>query len=217
MRHFVRVSSDEWQVDKGGRTASALYSGPEFEEVVRLIASTAAVLEYRREGRRGRPSHNRVIVRFAVDTEKVNLFHNSASGYRAQYYVSPELGDEANALIVRSLTARAVAILAGHSKRTCPLDWVTLSMEQPSAKVWIHQGMWLRHARRSDERLRVERWYRYRQHQDVNARRRPRWAALLPDSEASLEVKGAFVTNRGEVIDSLKPDRARQLHEHGFT
>jgi hypothetical protein len=217
MAHFVRVPSDQWRIHESGRTTSTLQSGPEYEEIVRLIASTAIVLDYQRQGRRGLARQNRVILRFAVDKRLVDLFHNAATGYRAQYYASPELGDEANTLVVRALAARAATILAGHSKRTCRLDWLKASLEQPSAKVWIHQGVWLRHARRSAEQLRVERWYRHRHDQDVAIRRRVRWGSLLPDSEGSLEVKGAFLDDQGAALESLKPDRARELHEYGFT
>jgi hypothetical protein len=217
MRHFVRVPLDEWRIDKSGRTASTLHSGPEYDGIVQLVASTATVLEHRREGLQGKPAHSRVIVRFAVDNDLVNLFHNAATGYRAQYYASPEIGDEANALIVRFLADRAVTLLSGRSKRTCPIEWLRLSMEHPSAKVWIHQGVWLRRARRSDERLRVERWMRRRQDEDRTARRRARWAALLPESEGSLELKGGFVSRQGAGLDSLKPSRAQDLHEYGFT
>jgi hypothetical protein len=217
MKQFVRVSSDEWRINEDGRTASMLHSGPEYEGIVQLIVSKAAVLEHRCERLRGRPSYNRVVVRFEVDKDLVNLFHNAATGYRAQYYASPEIGDQGNAHMVRSLAARTETLLSGRSKRTCPIEWLKLSMEHPSAKVWIHQGVWLRRARRSDERLCVDRWSRHREDEDVKARRRARWAALLPDSEGSLEVKGAFVSDHGAVIESLKPCRARQLHEYGFT
>ena len=177
----------------------------------------ALVVEHRREQLRGRPTHSRVVVKFAVDKDLVNLFHNAATGYRARSYASPEMGDEANALMVRSLAMRAEALLSSRSKRTCPLEWFTLSMSQPSAKVWIHQGLWLRHARCSDERLRVDRWFRHRHDEDVKARRRARWAGLLPDSESSLEIKGGFVSEQDVEIDSLKPSRARDLHGYGFT
>ena len=216
-KHFVRVPETEWRINGTDEASSKLHYAPEYEHLVHVIASTATVAECRRESLTRRPAYHRAVVRFAVGTDLVNLFHSAATGYRAQYYASPEIGNEANTLMVRALGARAVALLASRSKRTCPLEWLSSSLEESSAKVWIHQGVWLRHARCSDERLRVERWIRHRDDVDVKLRRKARWAALIPDSEGFLELKGGFISHQGAGIVALKPRRARELHEHGFT
>ena len=59
-----------------------------------------------------------------VDRSTVDLFHNSWSGYRAQYYRGVRIGERANDYALKKLTPRIKELLAGHEERTCPGWWV---------------------------------------------------------------------------------------------
>jgi hypothetical protein len=144
----------------------------------------------------------------------VDLFHNAATGYRAQYYQSVRTGEAANRYAVHQLAARAIALLGGAQKRTCPLWWVERSLLHREAKVWIHQGPWLRLARRSDRNLRVKRWL------SSNPRNRKRrvWASLTPASETRIDLKGAPLTLDGRrFAKSVKRNRSKDIHGVGYT
>jgi hypothetical protein len=107
--------------------------------------------------------------------------------------------------------------LDGRLKRTCPAEWFEKSLLDPDAKVWIHQGLWWRHAKVGDHHLRVTRWFEQESSPDPDRRAKARWAALTPDKETRIDVKGAFLSLSGVPLGSLKPDRALNINQLGFT
>jgi hypothetical protein len=91
------------------------------------------------------------------------------------------------------------------------------SLLAPTAKIWIHQGAWLRANARRERRLFVKRWVKAQADRDKERRKKARWAMLTPSSEVCLELKGGFVSLSGMPVGSLKESRSRDLHELGFT
>jgi hypothetical protein len=57
---------------------------------------------------KGEPE-KRAVVTIRTRPEAVDQFHNSSSGYRAQFYVSPALGESANRTAVEALSERVLA------------------------------------------------------------------------------------------------------------
>lgn len=218
---FVCISQREWRLsDKldGGRR-KRLLSGPPLEEIVELMANSATVSSHKRERCRSYPQYYRVVIALKIDSEIVDLFHNSACGYRSQYYRSVKHRQRANDYAVKTLVPRIVQLLTGHAKRTCPLCWVRKSLSNVDAKLWIHQGCWLRCARHGDRILQVKRWLA-KQHpcQDPSRRKKARWSSLTPKEESQIDFKGAFLTLDGKPLGrSLKPTRGKDIHECGFT
>jgi hypothetical protein len=185
-----------------------LLAGPSFKGIVCQIRDSASIASVRRERVRSHPSFYRPVIVLKLPPTLVDLFHNFAAGYRAQYYCGVRMGEWANTYAVRTVAVRVRQLVDRFGKRTCPSWWVARSLMNSEAKLWIHQGAWLRHAKRSDRLLRVQRWL---------CDTRP-WAALTPHEESRLVVKGAPLTLRGTPLArSLKPSRAAEIHERGFT
>jgi hypothetical protein len=163
------------------------------------------------------PKYFRACISLKSDRAAVDLFHNGPAGYRAQYYKSESNGDRANRYLLDHLLARVIQLVTAQHKRTCPPNWVKKSLEDGDAKVWIHQGPWIRHSRAVDRYLVVTRWVKAQQSTDKKRRKKARYAGLIPRSEDKIDLKGGFLTLSGKPLGTLKPGRARDLHQLGFT
>jgi hypothetical protein len=221
---FVRVASDQWIVSPCVEASriQRLHNSPSYDAIVAQIGRTATVLCHKREGfeqkdKRKKPDYFRVIVRLSADAAAVDLLHNSANGYRAQYYHCGQLGIQANKFALSQLVPIFITLMAERFKRTCPAWWVEKSLLDPDAKIWIHQGLWLHSPETSDRTLLVPRWLERQGSQDQNCRKKAVWASLRPDKETQLELKGGWMTLDGKSFGSLKPGRTTDLHELGFS
>ena len=216
---FVRVAPEEWNLSDQlpARRRRQLQSGPGYEQIVAKMVKEASLIDIRRERARGDAQFFRAVITIQVRPSTLDLFHNSASGYRAQYYRSAELGIQANSFAMHRLITRIHPLLDTKEKRTCPVAWVEMSLQDPDAKVWLRQGIWLRHARRVDSNLFVARWMA--QYASANDKRRKNAirAVLTPGDESLIELKGGFITVTGRRLGSQKPERANDIHELGFT
>jgi len=211
---FVSISQEDWRLsDDVDRQLPRIG----FEQIVNRIVKEATLIDHARERARSRPRYFRALLTVGVDPLTVALFHNSSTGYRAQYYSSVANGECANWYAVRTLVPRLKELLLGREKRTCPWSWVEKSLLDPEAKLWIHQGRWLRPARRDDRKLFVARWVEQQANPDVKRRKKAIWAALAPCNEMRIDVKGGFLTLDGTPLGKLKPTRAMDIHELGFT
>ncbi len=214
---FIRVSSREWLLDHGvGLTRRRwLVRAITFESLLRRIVAGFAILTHRRARLRDYPGYYRAEVTLDVDPALVDLFHNSAAGYRAQYHQSVTNGESANQYAVQQVVPRVMRLLGNVRKRTCPAWWVQRSLLHPEAKLWIHQGSWLRHAKKSDRQLAVRRWRTYR----WDKKHKQHWSSLIPKHETRIDLKGgAPLTLDGTSLKkSLKPTRGRQIFEAGCT
>jgi hypothetical protein len=194
-----------------------LLHGPSFETIVGTMADELKVVAVSRNRASANRSFFRATITLRLGSSTVDLFHNSATGYRAQYYSSPEAGERANMYVVNTLATRIIKMLERSPKRTCPPNWVALSLRNEAAKVWIHQGRWLRNAKASDGVLFVPRWINERHASDPVRRKRARWSVLAPDNECRVDVKGAYLQLDGASLGTLKPTRPNDIHELGFT
>lgn len=218
-KKFFRASPEDWKFGdsvQSGRV-QRLHNSPSYEEILSRISKHGQVLFHKREQARDEPSYFRVVVRLNVKGVAIDLFHNSASGYRAQYFHNTELGECANLVALAWLAPIAVKAAKEQPKRTCPAWWVAKSLLDSSAKVWIHQGLWLHHAKSEDQQLFVDRWLKQQASSDANRRKKAIWSSLAPSNESQLVLKGGFLTLEGEPLGSLKAMRAKNLHELGFT
>jgi hypothetical protein len=213
MSQFDCVPADVWQL----REDISSLGSPPYEQIVQLILTEAAVIDHKRERAKTDKHLFRVIVTLKCSVETVAMFHSARSGYRAQYYSSITCGERANQFALQLLVPHVCRLLAGREKRTCPLWWVEKSLLNPAAKVWIHQGRWLRPARLVDRGLAVARWVRGQTDPNKKRRRKAIWSMLTPKSEHHLELKGAFLSLAGASQGTLKPTRSKDLYELGFT
>lgn len=217
---FVCISNDKWIVSAeiGTSRKKKLTSGISFEEILERILERATVNNHQREKLRSNPEYYRIVVELKVCSETVDMFHNSMCGYRAQYFDSVNTGERANKYVMELLTPRVTKLLYGRNKRTCPLWFVEKSLSNIHAKIWIHQGLWLRRARNNEQHLFIKRWQKEQSNYDKNIRKRARWAGLTPMDEVILDLKGAYFTLEGKPYGkSTKPHRGNDIHKYGFT
>jgi hypothetical protein len=213
---FARISSKEWCLGETihGRRRQQLLYGPGFSNIVGVIAKQATILTHKRTKIKDYPGYYRVDITLQLDTKMVDQFHNSSAGYRAQYYRSAMVGKLANDYALSKLVPRVIKLLGKVCKQTCPLWWVKKSLQHPEAKLWIHQGQWLRSPKKSDKNLMVKRWL----NANSTKLKRRLWATLTPVSESRIDLKGAPLALSGQPLRGrLKENRSRDIHRTGYT
>lgn len=147
----------------------------------------------------------RIQAQFPPSEKTFDQFSNGRSGYRAQYYLSPEEG----VLYDRDVTQALIPVLAdARARQSLPddLGLVIASVDAPHAKVWVCGDHVLEMA--EADSLNPPRWV----HNNARlGRRAPR------PSEPRLELKGAFIHPRSRelFVDELKADRACDLFGTG--
>lgn len=217
--NFACIREDIWRLANAidGCRRRRLLQCTSYERIVERILEGATLKSHKREKLKqpgSKPSYYRVWIAVTMDLETLDLFHNSRCGYRAQYFYSVENGELANAYTLQVLAPGIRKMLSGRQKRTCPWWWVEKSLLDREAKVWIHQGSWLRQRRNSDRNLCIQRWM-------VNApsaRRKALWGSLIPAGESNLDIKGGYVNLQGASFGTtLKPCRGIDIHKFGFT
>jgi hypothetical protein len=153
-----------------------------------------------------------------MDCETVDIFHNSVCGYRAQYYHNVKKGESANRYLTQLLSVRINELLSGKNKPTCPPSFIKKSLSDVHAKVWIHQGLWLRTEKNRHKNLQVKRWVKQQTSTDEKKRKRAIWASLTPGEETRIDFKGGYFTlDEKPLGKSMKPNRGNDIHEYGFT
>jgi hypothetical protein len=157
---FVRLPETVWCLSEQLSAARKrrLSSSPLYEQLVLRLAEEAKPVLLKRERSRDASGYFRAVVALAVQSASLDAFYSSSSGYRAQYYESPELGIKANRLVLDSLLRKALVFAHRKKKRTSPVEWVEKSLRDHDAKIWPRQGLWLRYGRKADRNLRVARW-----------------------------------------------------------
>lgn len=216
---FHRVGTDEWRLadSVGPRRLDHLTDGPGYCEIIDQVAKSIVSLVYRREILKEDKRFSRLVATLSCASPiPVDLFHNSAAGYRAQYYIKPELGESANCYAAAKLAGIIAAKMRINRRRGYPLKWSDLSIHDSGAKVWIHQGRWLRAPDAKFKQLQVDRW-RVLPTLTPEERKRARYSQLTPWIENRIDFKGVFVSRDGELFGTLKPNRAMHIHKHGFT
>jgi hypothetical protein len=214
-----RVDARIWNLSENLASSRRrlLISGPSFELIVERLVREMVIVRLVRERLKSDHKYFRASIMVQTTARTVDLFHNSASGYRAQYCISVANGERSNLYVLHALMPRLTTLVSDFGKRTCSPDWVVQSISDRNAKLWIHQGFWLRHAEASDRILRVPRWVSRENASDAEVRKKARWAALIPGAETRIDVKGAYFTLGGEPLGPSKPSRARDIHDLGFT
>lgn len=214
MATFVAIDPSVWRIPDQSDDAVVNYA-----EIIREIAANCRVIAHRRNRSKKVRGAARVVVTIETTPKLVDLFHNSRAGYRAQYYSSPELGEQANRYAVELLTPIVLRQLHQAHKRSCPLDFVEASLSGLRTKVWIHQGLWLRAAASENCLLYPDHWAACaKRAKGKNTRKKLRWGRLAPTVETRLEIKGTVLSLDGlEVTAAFKRCRGFEIHNFGFT
>lgn len=229
-------SSSDWNFDEVAKVdaprARRLEAAPAFEMIIAQVKdalSDALAQKQYRCGTDCYQGHRRAIFQFRVSQELYDNFFNSRSGYRAQFWISPDRGHAANlecldaslqiarASLPDRLDARVIETTDEPYEgrrdidvgvRVLPLEFLTVSLAHPAAKIWIcerlitgHQGSLKPITCSSGEQVSVLRWKT-----TISPCPSPEWTWL--------DLKGGFVGGRQPKDSSV---RARDIHLHGFS
>ncbi|WP_095964889.1 MULTISPECIES: hypothetical protein [Pseudomonas] len=151
----------------------------------------------------------RLVAQLPLEQEATfDQFFNGRSGYRAQYYLSPEEGVLYNRDVLRGLKD-ALSSAYYQQPLAESLEVVLRTIYGPHAKVWLFDEIAAFDSSPASS-LNPQRWI------DNGANRGRR--TPLP-SHLTLEVKGTFIKPlTGELfVDPLKLDRACDLFRKGYT
>lgn len=152
------------------------------------------------------PGFFRVVAQIPLSERTFDQFFNGRSGYRAQYYLSPEEGVLYNLDVLQGLKP---ALSSAYAQQPLPvaLDLVMTSVDGPHSKVWAYGERVFAEA--AEDSLNPPRW--------VENKARLGRRAPLPD-HLLLDLKGAFIHPSGRLfVDELKVDRACDLFRKGYT
>jgi hypothetical protein len=156
----------------------------------------------------GRAGYFRLSAQVPLTESTFDQFFNGNSGYRAQYYLSPEEGILYNHDAIGALLPSIEASYQ-HQPLRVPLEFVQRSLQAPHAKIWVFNEIPAFDSA-APEGLNPPRWVK---HNASRGRRAPLPGHLM------LDLKGAFInfaTNDLYVCE-LKLDRATDLFRTGYT
>lgn len=211
---FSKVSPATWRLN-----SNRDWHCTSFEELVeQLVAQLNVEFLYRNEFKnQSWGSFYRPIVKINAGYDLVKAFHCAEFGYRAQYYLGENNGDEANRYFMGKATPKILEGVEKINKYTCKVNWVEKSLQSEHTKIWIHQGLWLRQNSRDIRRLKVDRWVKQICNPDSGFSKKAKWSQLVPQ-ENRLEIKGGFIKLNGDKLPiDPKPERASEIHRFGFT
>ena len=186
---------------------------------------------------------NRVIIQFKVKPKTYDWFFNARTGYRAQFWISPENGMDFNKNLVTNLRDTFLENLPpsipamkiefkeynglredhNAGEKIVEYDWIRESLESQITKIWICERL-IQQDRASIVSRDLSPLIATPQAPKLEI---PRWkfeseeGLLAPylDSDYSwLDIKGAFIRLNGD-LDQIKPQdkRAKSLSEKGWT
>jgi hypothetical protein len=154
----------------------------------------------------------RVEFSFVVLPVTCDAFFNGPTGYRAQYYIDPDLGQAANGYTIETLHAKLEhAFLAGQLPDIAR-DEMVYGLRAASAKIWIEE--------QSDRTpaLAVDRWVdSARENGGLKSQ-----MALTAPQGVTLEVKGAWIHRASnnvftELVTDEKIKRRFEISATGFS
>jgi hypothetical protein len=209
---FGIVAESEWRFENIESARKDRLLTTPFKTIIEAITREAKPSCWQREKIRG---HIRAAINLSLPPQTVDLFHNGAGGYRAQYYLGTDLGETANRYAIVSLVPRLRHLYGGAQERPWPWELVETSLMHRDAKFWTHEGRWIGDTPTTGN-LAVERWRSNKPSHMIGFE--VRCAELTPEDENCLVLKGGCLDGNGAPVNiSLKPFRSRDIHELGFT
>jgi hypothetical protein len=165
----------------------------------------------------------RTELKIVVSCDTCDAFFNSPAGYRAQYYIAPNLGISQNASLILLLLPRLLDYTKTHPEPKMTLEEVKMSLLLPQAKIWIREVN--DDVLFGDELtvdLFVDRWVTQAKiawnESGDNEQRHKAGRGVLAPVDTILEIKGGWITpDGGERIDPEKIRRPEDISEYGFS
>jgi hypothetical protein len=225
MSRFSFAPKDDWGINNSVKRIrrNRLLGETPFDEIVARICAEAKLVHVSgpEDGREGdKIGLHRWSVSLQASPEAIDLWHNSRGGYRAQYYVSQDAGEAANAYALEQLTKLTKYLMQTDQYRRRYWRRASVSICHPFARVWIHQGSWCRSGRRAklaDRLLHVQRW-RVDPRDDGDRQTKKVLGTLIPENETKLKIIGQWLVDADHPSAVLpKEKRANHINKCGFT
>jgi hypothetical protein len=163
---------------------------------------------------------HRAFFRFRLPQKDYDAFFNSPVGYRAQFCISAETGEQRNRELLAALEPGCLASITGHKLVVLSPELIQASLQGWGAKIWISEADL---ANLSGVHIRCARWVgkaaaaAHGTISDQAARSKACMGVLAPVGTI-LEVKGAWIRSDGVGCrDPAKAGRAQEIHEYGFS
>ena len=179
----------------------------DFSEIVSLIVTEAEIKKCGWEpGIADRLiGLHRASFRLGVSRTTYDAFFNSPSGYRAQFARDPSIGLQCNRSIIDALQP---TLRASWNVSTVPDSTIMQSLSGEDAKIWIDETEIEDQWQLEEPDILYTPW---QESDDLGV------GNLAPIGN-HLEVKGGWVDKCGNVVrDPFKANRAREIHDHGYS
>lgn len=192
-----------------------------FQEVIeRVVRGTTDFFATEPRGNAPCLGCSRAFLRVRVDELTYDAFFNSPIGYRAQYCLSTENGEEQNRRLIAAITPMCLSYSEGKEQNDFLTDKILASLRGIDAKAWIKDsdlpdvnevhidyGPWVAKATVVSRGTPT----------DKAARAKAAVGVLAPVG-THIEIKGAWLTPDGrECRDPSKALRAQEIHDYGYT
>lgn len=188
-----------------------------FEEIIQGIARGNIDYYLVAESWEG---YSRAIFRVHVSESDYDAFFNSPNGYRAQYCISTENGEEQNRRLIEAITPMCLEYSKRNEQHGFPTEKVLASLRGIDAKAWItesdlpypdevhiNHGPWVAKTEASTKGGLTD-----------QAARANALVGVLALVGTHIEIKGAWLTPQGnEWRNPKKANRAQEIRDYGFT
>jgi hypothetical protein len=220
---FITLPSDIWILSESisPERRNRLCAPPTFAETVHALRNHATISSCKRtrpnRSKAPWPKRVSIVLAFPGGERWVDVFHNSASGVRAQCLHSVDLGRQALDYARDELRSRALELLKCEHMTEPLRDFAQVSLSHGSCKVWIHQGTWVRHARADTRELLIAKWNACVPESETQAKLL-RYGTKAPEWPAQIDVLGGLYDESGLAKPGKPPNqRPEQVHRFGFT
>ncbi|MEZ5593561.1 MAG: hypothetical protein R3F53_23790 [Gammaproteobacteria bacterium] len=209
------VELEEWEIDASlGERIERLLNVPTPMDLVQSMVTQGLAAAERKEVRLcwqeacESPGYFRLIAYIPLSEEVFDQLFNGRSGYRAQYYLSPEEGVLFNRLLLDALVP-IIRRAYDSNEIEAELNALESSLAAPHAKLWVYDEKSAFDAAVPNS-LNPARWV---QNGVTRGRKAP-----LPH-HCTVDVKGSFIEpNTGKIfVDEYKLERPLDLFNRGYT
>lgn len=231
------VKTEEWKFRPKKVEAQRLRSLEQdfpFSAITQRVADEMTDIKfYPEKGKTEAKNKKRAEFFFRIDTKTLDIFFNGPQGYRAQYYLDPQRGNDCNRFMIDILKGKLIEAARQASQELMTIEQIEKSLEYESAKIWIDEGKSSLNKKCSDPQeilvLEVPRWvaamnqvlaaWNAGQQPEPTIMDRALLGVQAPVGVGGhMKVLGAWldVNDRVFVVQS-KINRAQQIYNYGFS
>ncbi len=155
-------------------------------------------------------SCRRAVFLAEVPSQTYDSFFNSPFGYRAQYARGVECGEQANRLLINTLTTDMISVAVRES--ASDINLIRRSLAADDAKIWICESEVEDHMGDDAPEINYAPWQMASKTAWCNG------VGLRAPVGTKIEIKGGWLDQQGLVQgDQYKADRSQDIHDFGFS